>query len=164
MDKEEMKLEIATICRAEPHDAEEILALQRLAYQAEARLYNEWKIPPLTQSLDALKEEFADSIVLKALIDGRIVGSVRAKARAGCCAIGRLIVHPELQRRGIGSRLLQAIEAQFPEAAHYELFTGSKSEANIRLYQRHGYQITRTEQLSAAVLLVFLEKPGNIEA
>jgi ribosomal protein S18 acetylase RimI-like enzyme len=151
-------MKMLTICRAEPHDAEEILVLQKLAYQSEARLYNEWNIPPLTQSLDSLKEEFADYIVLKALTDGRIVGSVRAKITDGCCAIGRLIVHPDFQGRGVGSRLLAAIEAEFPKALKFELFTGSKSEANIRLYQRYGYLISRTQQLSPAVLLVFLAK------
>jgi hypothetical protein len=45
--------------------------------------------------------------------------------------------------------------------ARFELFTGSKSEANIRLYQRHGYTITRTSQLSPTVSIVFMEKPAQ---
>lgn len=152
-----------SICRAEPQDAGEILELQKLAYQSEARLYNDWSLPPLTQTIESLIEEFGDSIILKADSNGRIVGSVRAQAACGVCLIGRLIVHPDFQSQGIGSQLLQAIEAEFPEVSKFELFTGSKSEANIRLYQRHGYTISRTQELSLAVLLVFLEKPGNIE-
>ena len=46
-------------------------------------------------------------------------------------------------------------------AAKFELFSGSKSEANIRLYQRHGYTVTRTESLSPTMLITFLEKPGR---
>jgi hypothetical protein len=35
-------------------DAEEILDLQRLAYESEARFYEDWTIPPLTQTLEQL--------------------------------------------------------------------------------------------------------------
>ena len=150
-----------TITHAQPNDAETILALQKLAYQREARLYDDWSIPPLTQSIEALLAEFADSVVLKAVLGDRIVGSVRARAASDICAIGRLIVHPDFQRMGIGSDLLKNIEGCFPHVARYELFTGSKSEANIRLYQRHGYTIRRTQALSRTVSLTFMDKPGR---
>ncbi len=150
-----------TISRADSSDAEAILALQRLAYQSEARLYNDWSLPPLTQSIESLIAELAGSIFLKAISGESIVGSVRARAVRGVCTIGRLVVHPDYQGRGIGSQLLEQIEASFWAVSKYELFTGSKSEANIRLYQRHGYTITRTQALSATVSVTFFEKAGG---
>ena len=152
-----MNIEPATI-----DDAEAILELQKLAYQSEARLYDDRSIPPLTQTLDDLHAEFSRARFLKATLEGVIVGSVRATENEGVCSIGRLIVHPEHQGLGIGTRLMKAIEAMFPEAKKFELFTGSKSEGNIRLYSRLGYSISRTQQLSAKVLLVFMEKPGRV--
>jgi ribosomal protein S18 acetylase RimI-like enzyme len=149
---------VVTICNAVLDDAEVILELQKLAYQSEAKLYNDWSIPPLTQTIESLREEFSSSVVLKATIGGRIVGSVRARVNDGTCAIGRLIVHPDFQGRGIGSKLLQAVERECDDVVRFELFTGSRSEANIRFYQRHGYIITRTESLSQTVSITFLEK------
>ena len=147
-----------TIQRAEPDDAEEILALQKLAYESEAKLYDYWGIPPLTQSLQSLLGEFDDHVVLKATEEQGIVGSVRAKLRAGTCSIGRLMVHPGFQGQGIGSCLLRAIEECFSTASRFELFTGSRSEDNIRLYQRHGYAVSRMKSLSPNVDIVFLQK------
>jgi GNAT superfamily N-acetyltransferase len=144
--------------RAGVEDSAAILALQKLAYESEARLYDDWSLPPLTQTLDSLRAEFGSSRVLKAVADGRVVGSVRAHETSGVCHVGRLVVAPELQGRGVGTRLMRAIEGEFPAAARFELFTGSRSVANIRLYERLGYQRSREQVLSPAVTLVFLEK------
>lgn len=46
-----------------------ILALQKRVYESEARLYDDWNLPPLTQTIDSLRAEFATSLVLKA-VDG----------------------------------------------------------------------------------------------
>lgn len=146
--------------RAAPADAEALLALQRCAYQSEAELYADWTIPPLVQSLASLRGDIATMTVLKACVDGAIVGSVRARVVDACAQIGRLIVAPERQRRGIGGQLLRAIEAALPQAARFELFTGSLSVGNLRLYQRHGYAVRETRALSARVSVVYLEKPA----
>lgn len=149
------------ISRALECDASDIMALQKLAYQSEAHLYNDWSIPPLVQTIESLHQEFATSVVLKAVVGNHIVGSVRAMCTGGTCKIGRLAVMPQSQRQGIGSALLQSIEAAFPLAEVFELFTGSLSEANIRFYRRHGYAVTRTERMSPSVSLVFMQKPGS---
>lgn len=141
-------------------DAAAILALQRRAYEAEARLYQDWTIPPLVQDLASLQAEIGTAVVLKAVEGGAIVGSVRACLDDGVCRIGRLMVEPARQGQGIGSALLGAIEAAFPQARCFELFTGSRSADNIGLYRRHGYAITGTRRLSERVTLVILRKPA----
>ena len=119
-------------------DAVHILALQKRAYESEARLYHDWTIPPLTQTIASLLDEIKSTTVLKAAHGPAIVGSVRAFFKGQTLQIGRLVVEPDLQGQGIGSELLRAIEQAFPQAKRFELFTGSKSEGNIRLYRRHG--------------------------
>lgn len=146
------------IVRADITDAAEIVELQKLAYQTEAILYNDRSIPPLTQTLEEIKKEFENQLFLKACDDDRIIGSVRAYAHDSTCYIGRLFVHPEYRRKGLGTRLMNAIEAEFPSAKRCELFTGSKSESNIHLYEALGYKQFRKQALSKRVELVFLEK------
>jgi ribosomal protein S18 acetylase RimI-like enzyme len=143
---------------ATPQDAEAILALQYAAYQSEAALYDDPAIPPLTQTLAQLIAEFDDHIMLKATLDGLLVGSVRARLDAGTGYIGRLIVAPAHQGRGIGRRLMAAIETALAPATRFELFTGERSERNLALYHRLGYRRVRSERLSPRVTLVYLEK------
>ncbi len=145
--------------RATVQDAEAILQLQLLAYRQEAAIYNNFEIPPLLQSLQNLKEEFQTHTFLVARSGHQIVGSVRALCRDGCCHIGRLIVHPSQQRQGLGSRLMAAIEAAFPEAQYYELFTGHRSDGNLRLYNRLGYREFKRVHAAPGLEIVFLQKP-----
>ena len=70
----------------------------------------------------------------------------------------RLIVHPDCRRRGIGTALLGYVELAFPDAKRFELFTGHRSEDNIRLYERVGYRTFRQERISETLTMVFLAK------
>jgi ribosomal protein S18 acetylase RimI-like enzyme len=151
------------IAIAEAKDAGEIIVLQRLAYQSEARLYNDWSLPALTQSVESLRDEFETSVILKAVAKGNIIGSVRAKVEYDVCKIGRLIVHPDFQKQGIGSRLLEEIERLHSNTNTFELFTGSKSASNIRLYEKHGYVVSYTKALSENVAITFLVKSNGLK-
>lgn len=142
-------------------DAGEILELQRLAYQSEAAIYSDYTIPPLIQTLAELEQDFQRQVFLKVRVEGRIIGSVRAFVRNGTCFIGRLIVHPEYQNRGVGTRLMAAVENHFIGVRRYELFTGHKSERNLYLYGKLGYRLCRTEPLSDRVTTLVLEKAGE---
>lgn len=144
--------------RASVEDAEAILELQKLAYISEAEIIDDFTIPPLHQTIDEVFSEFHHQLFLKVEIQGRIIGSVRSYVEEGTCYIGKLIVHPDHQNRGIGTRLLRAAEDQFPEADRYELFTGHKSVKNLHIYQKNGYRIFKRRAVSEKLTLVFLQK------
>jgi len=146
------------ISRARVDDSLEILGLQQLAYRSEAELYDDYSLPPLTQTLENLQAQFGSRVFLKAVEEGAVIGSVRAYQNGTTCYVERLIVHPTFRRRGIGTSLLARIEAEFPEARRFELFTGHKSAGNIRLYERAGYKVFKQEPVNATLTLVFMEK------
>jgi ribosomal protein S18 acetylase RimI-like enzyme len=146
------------ISQAVPDDADEILDLQKAAYQSEAALYNDFSIPPLTQTPEQIRNEFESKVFLKATCQGKIVGSVRASTEGDTCFIGRLIVHPDFQRQGIGTQLMERIERHFSTTGRLELFTGDRSENNIRFYRKRGYRKIRTKRLTDKVVIIFMEK------
>jgi NADH:ubiquinone oxidoreductase subunit B-like Fe-S oxidoreductase len=55
-------LEYMHISAADVSNAQEILALQKLAFQSEAELYNDFMLSPLTQTADQIKADFDDKI------------------------------------------------------------------------------------------------------
>ena len=149
---------VILIKKAQKEDLEKILELQYLAYQSEAKLFGNMDIPPLKQTIEELYNEFQKGTILKALDDiGVIIGSVRAYQENGTVYIGKLMVHPEMQRKGIGTKLLLEIEREYPNQ-RYELFTSTKSISNIRLYERLGYKIFKEETVSQELQFVYLQK------
>jgi ribosomal protein S18 acetylase RimI-like enzyme len=149
------------IQRAIVADASEILALQKLAWQSEAAIYGIYDLPPLTETLAEMEADLERQVVLKIVDGDRIVGSVTAYEEQGTCHIGRLIVHPDRQNRGLGTRLMREIEAAYPQVERYELFTGHKSERNLYLYGKLGYTEFRREPVNDKLVIVFLEKPRS---
>ena len=147
-----------TIVGASIEDAKDILALQKLAYLSEAEILDDFTIPPLHQALDEIQSEFDHQVFLKVERENRIIGSVRCFLEKGTCYVGKLIVHPDYQNRGIGTQLLLAAENQFPNARRYELFTSRKSEKNLYIYKKNGYQIFKRKVISDKLILVFLER------
>jgi ribosomal protein S18 acetylase RimI-like enzyme len=147
--------------KATVSDAEELLTLQKLAYRSEAEIYNDFRLPPLVQTLESMKEDFKNQLFLKAVLDGRIIGSVRAYSKEGTCYIGRLVVHPDFQNQGIGTRLMNDLETIFYSCKRFELFTGDRSERNLRLYEKLGYGIIKTAKMTDRTNIVFLDKKGE---
>ncbi|MFE5792024.1 GNAT family N-acetyltransferase [Streptomyces sp. NPDC056503] len=152
-----------TISAAAADDAEQILKLQYLSYQSEAELYGDWSIEPLTQSLDAVRAELAEGYALVARLGDEVVASVRARTdEDGTVHIAKLIVHPRMRRHGIGGRLLDAIECHFAgadaAAKRFQLFTGHRSEGNLRLYRARGYAQIAVREVGPRLTLVTLEK------
>jgi ribosomal protein S18 acetylase RimI-like enzyme len=144
--------------KAEFNDLEEILSLQKLAYQSEAAIYNDYSIPPLVQTLDGIREDFQKQLILKATLEGKIIGSIRAYEKDGTCYIGRVIVHPGRQNQGLGSDLMHSIEEHFNHCRRFELFTGKNSVKNNYFYQKLGYRIFKEESVNEKLTLVYLEK------
>ncbi|MGW0906563.1 GNAT family N-acetyltransferase [Streptomyces sp. NPDC002853] len=157
-----------TISEAGGQDAEKILKLQYLCYQSEAELYGDHSIEPLTQSLDSIKAELTTGNVLVARLGDEVVASVRGTVDAdGTARIEKLIVHPRMQRHGLGGRLLDAIERRLGAggtAKCFQLSSGHRSEQNLQLYRKHGYTAVNTRHVNDRLTVVTLAKESADQA
>lgn len=132
-------LEVRLATRA---DAGELFTLTRACWLQEL-----WANPGVV--IPALEESFEDSLhgldewtTFIARAGGRLVGSARGRLRGEVWSVGRVMVAPDLQGRGLGRHLLALVEGAAPdEATSYELFTGEKSHDNIRMYKKAGYRL-----------------------
>jgi len=160
-------------------DAPEILALQKVAYQSEAELYGDDSLPALQQSLEDLENDFdrkpnreasllgargeaEDSddrvIFIKAVVNGKIIGSIRGFAVEDTAYLSRMMVHPYFRGRGIGRRLLDEMEKAFPRVSRFETKTGHNSKRNLFQMSRRGYTEFKREPFTPTITWVYLQK------
>ncbi len=147
-----------TIVRAVPADAPAMLAMQKLAFEPEARACQVWDIPPLQETEAGIREHIAQACVLKAVDGGQLAGAIRGIVTGDSCLIRVLVVAPEFQGQGLGARLLRAIEDAHPGVARFELTTNMTMVANVRFYLRHGYEVVEQVQHSPTIRLASLRK------
>ena len=113
---------------AVPADAAELLVLQRACWVREGlAARGRWVVPPLAEELDdvAARAGGVDDVRrARASADGapgRLVASVRARRHpddATRWEVGRLMVAPDLQGRGLGRELLALAESLAPADGH----------------------------------------------
>ncbi|MFC9942699.1 GNAT family N-acetyltransferase [Streptomyces pratensis] len=157
-----------TISAATAQDVEQIFRLQYLCFQSEAELYGNYRIDPLVQPLESVRDEVASDLVFVARLGDEVVGSVRGFTDAdGAGRIGKLCVHPRLRNHGLGTRLLRAAESGLADgrsATRFRLHTGERSEGNLRLYRKAGYARVGNTTGGDGVRLVLLEKDATAPA
>lgn len=130
----------AVLMTAEARDAAEILVLQLCCWVEEAKANDTLNIPALHENLEDVSQWIASWQVWTVRLEGRLVGAVRAHQVGDRWQIGRLMVAPDLAGRGLGRWLLQLVERQAPAGVSaFELFTGSSSVRNLRMYRSAGY-------------------------
>ncbi|MGA8846238.1 MAG: GNAT family N-acetyltransferase [Nocardioides sp.] len=115
------------------------------------------QIPALQESLADVQEWLGTWTTYVVRVDGRLVGAVRGRLVDEAWDIGRIMVAPDLQGRGLGRVLLDHIQLVAPvDATSYVLTTGHRSERNLRMYQKAGFRLRR--DLEAPPLGVLLTK------
>ncbi|WP_028645353.1 tRNA (guanosine(37)-N1)-methyltransferase TrmD [Nocardioides sp. URHA0020] len=139
---------------ATPADAAELLVLQ-LACWVQVQHENPGvHVAALHESLDDVRAWLDTHTVLVARSAGRLVGAVRGIRHEEVWDIGRLMVAPDLEGRGLGRELLGRMEGLAPpDATAYWLFTGAKSARNLRMYKKAGYRVRGAYDEPGAVVL-----------
>jgi len=78
-----------------------------------------------------------------ALLDGRSVGCLRFDREPGYLRVRRVAVDPALQRKGIGTALMDWIHRYAHAQGYPEVRVGVRRQlsSNYRFYQRLGYRL-----------------------
>jgi GNAT superfamily N-acetyltransferase len=163
----ELPIPDAVLAEASAADVPEILVLQRCCWVTEALLNDSLAIPALHEDLDVVAAWVQAQRVWTVRLAGRLVGAVRAYREGDSWEIGRLMVAPDLRGSGLGRFLLETAMAAAPEGVtQLALFTGARSERNIRMYEAAGFVLTPLAgpPLGHLAPAVFLTRPVSSRA
>jgi tRNA (guanine37-N1)-methyltransferase len=123
-------------------DAGELFTLTKACWLQEQRANPDKVFPAVEESLEDAVRGIEACTTFVARVAGRMIGSCRGRLEGDVWDIGRVMVAPDLQGRGLGPHLLALIEQAAPaEATSYALVAGARSADNIRMYKKAGYRL-----------------------
>lgn len=131
-----------TVRPAAPEEAGEIASVVRASFQTVAEQIGH-DIEPLHETAESVAATFEsrDCALIAELPCGEIIGSVRGATQDdGSVMVSRLAVLPEYRRSGVARALMEALEASYPLAERFVLFTGRDATGPIALYRSMGYE------------------------
>jgi len=135
--------------------AETVLRVQRLGYRIEADLIGFEDIPPLHETMeDILKSE---EIFIGYFVDDILAGLLSYIVEDAILDIGRLVVHPDYFRRGIGKELVQYL-ANSEGLEKIIVSTGALNSPARQLYERLGFKLVEEILLPEGVQIASYEK------
>jgi ribosomal protein S18 acetylase RimI-like enzyme len=158
---------MATEIRLEPLDhrsvstARQIHSVQVLAYKQEAQLLGADRFPPLMRSVEDVRT--SRESFLGAFVRGKLVGavSVEPDEKSAALRIASLVVAPKWQKRGVGTRLIEAVLAEYG-TQDLTVQTGVKNLAALHLYSRAGFaEICRWFVGREPLELIKLRRPAK---
>ena len=133
--------------------AEQVLAVQRAAYRAEADLIGSDRIPQLTESLEALQARSLDWLGVR---DGanRIVAALAYTDDGATVDIDRLVVAPNSLRRGYGRALVEPGDSERTAL----VCTGRDNHPARALYESLGFRKTHDEEVVSGLVITHFRR------
>jgi len=140
---------------ATPADLGELLTLTHACWLQEALGNHTLDIPAVHETLESLTTSLQGWQTYAVRSGGRLVASVRGRLVDDDWHIGRLMVAPDLQGRGLGRMLLEHIQRVAPAGATaYSLVTGAASDRNHRMYRKAGFRLVADPETPGIVHFV----------
>jgi|NGEPerStandDraft_9_1074522.scaffolds.fasta_scaffold22928_2 ribosomal protein S18 acetylase RimI-like enzyme len=129
------------IRRTNVDEAEDILNVQKEAFQADLEKYEDFETSPATEPIKKLLYKINKNIHYTILINDRIIGGAEVRLDSPTeCYINRIFVLPQYQDKGLGTRIMNFIENEYPNVMKWTLSTPHKNHRNQHFYEKFGYK------------------------
>jgi N-acetylglutamate synthase-like GNAT family acetyltransferase len=155
------KLTSLRISPVDSIDIEEFLQMQKSSYEDKAVAYNDYLFTALTEDQDELEKEIHSKLILKAVANNRIVGSIRAYVVDSTCRIEKLWVVPDVRNHGIGEELVTNVERQFRKPKLLEVAVADKCSVTLGFFKHLGFRTHHVEHLNDKLTIDFLRKQNG---
>ena len=135
-------MNMVTLKPAGLEDAEALLAVQKLAFNALLEKYQDYDTNPAMELLSNLRRKLSERDYYFILLDGREVGYVVVKHTESSLHITPIGIMPECQGRGVGHKAMLLLEELYPENQRWSLGTILQEPGLCRFYESLGYRRT----------------------
>lgn len=147
---------IAKLDLKDNETAKKVLELQIASYKIEADLIGFDEIPPLKDTINALKE--CDENFYGYYRNNMLAGIISFKVFENVIDIHRVAVHPHYFRMGIADKLIKYMEGLESNIKKVIVCTGKDNLPAVHLYLKNGYKKKNDIEISKGIFITEFEK------
>lgn len=147
------------IARTNMEEAQELLNIQKQAFQSDLEKYRDFATNPAAESLISFIQRILISQHYTIFIDEEIAGSIDIrKISEDHYLLNQLCLNPKWQNRGFGSKIMKMMEEMFPNVTIWSLKTQKDNARNRHFYEKAGYFFIGEQRMTHQLSLVEHEK------
>ena len=149
------------LVKAATDDAEDILAMQKIAFAPLLEKYKDYETNPAAESLDKVKARLQSKNIHIYFIESgeNRVGLIRLVVDTDVINLKQILILPCFQKKGYAREALLQAERLYPEARRWQLDTILQEERLCRLYSNAGYVPTgKIEKINENMSLIYFSK------
>jgi ribosomal protein S18 acetylase RimI-like enzyme len=125
---------IKELLNTEETIATQILQVQKLSYEVEAKIIEFEGIPGLKETIDDVIK--SEETFIGMYSEDQIVGVLSFTMDETTIDICRLVVHPSIFKQGIASKLISHLISNYGDSKTIIVHTGTKNSPAINLYKK----------------------------
>lgn len=122
----------------DPVTAGQVWRLQHAAFAAEWREIGGGDFMPVGETVAELQS--SNETFFGIAVDGELAAAVSCLSAEKIVMIRRLMVRPDMFRRGLATRLLRHVEEQYGHCRRIEAYAAANNLPAVRLYESAGYR------------------------
>lgn len=141
------------VCKAQPIEAQEIKELLNYVWiDTYKNFFTHETVKNITENFQTVKRtklEIEDESRLFAVAKdngGKIVGLAFANIKDESIFLNRLYIHPDYQRKGIGTSLLKFVADNYKDYDTILLEVEQENPKGLNFYKKHGFTIVKSNE------------------
>jgi RimJ/RimL family protein N-acetyltransferase len=133
-------------------EIEDLLAIQKEVFAEDYALYEDHDSTPVNETTEKLIENIERFFHFTIWLDNDIIGAIDIRPLDDKrLRLSKLFLRNEYQNKGLGSKIIQLMESEFPLIKDWSLYTPYLNNRNHHFYEKLGYikigEVQVTEKL-----------------
>lgn len=152
-----------TITKTNMHEAPILLKIQQEAFEEDLKKYEDHDTNPANEPIERLVSKVGRFLYYTIWYGEEIIGGIDIRdLKDNRYRLNRIFLAKAHQNKGLGSRIMQLIENEFPSAIEWHLDTPHLNTRNRHFYEKFGYEKIGEHQVSEKLILFdYVKKMNN---
>lgn len=146
---------VLKIRRTKKEEVPWLLEIQKEAFEEDLKRYRDHDNSPVNEPIERLLKKTELYLHYTILLGDEIIGGIDIRdIKANRYRLNRIFLSNQYQNKGLGTRIMQLIESDFPLAEEWRLDTPHLNTRNHHFYEKLGYKKVGEHRVTDSLVLI----------